>query len=108
MTDILSVYIVATNEAEAAKIAETLIGEHLAACVNILPSVQSLYRWQGQITSGREIPLLAKTRADLFPQLENRVKSLHSYSCPCIVAWPITAGHAPYLEWVMTETKITP
>lgn len=108
MTAMISVYIVAADESEAARIAEALIAARLAACVNILPPAQSLYRWQGRIVSGREVPMLAKTRAELFDALEARVKALHSYTCPCIVAWPIMAGHAPYLEWVAAETETVP
>jgi periplasmic divalent cation tolerance protein len=107
MTDFVSVYVTAGSRDEAEKIARALVEEKLAACVNILPGVKSTYRWQGKIETTDEIVLIAKSRAALFPKLEKRVKELHSYECPCIVAWPVEAGHRPYLDWLTEETKDT-
>jgi periplasmic divalent cation tolerance protein len=104
MTDFISVTITSATLAEAEILARTLVDERLAACVTILPAVHSTYRWQGKIETGAEVMLIAKTRADSFSRLEARVKSLNSYACPCIVATPIVAGHAPYLAWLEQET----
>lgn len=78
--------------------------ERLAACVNILPAMQSLYRWEGKIVEEEEAVLIAKTTADALSALRERVCELHSYTCPCIVALPVLSGHEPYLAWIRTET----
>ena len=105
MTGYLSVYITAPSRDLAEKIARNLVEERLAACVNIVPGVRSIYRWKNKVEAATEVILIAKTRATLFDKLEKRAKELHSYECPCIVAWPIEAGHAPYLEWIAQETN---
>jgi periplasmic divalent cation tolerance protein len=102
----ISVYIVAANAEEAEAIAEVLVGERLAACVNILGPVRSVYRWQGALERADEAAMIAKTRESLFETLAARVKELHSYDVPAIVAWPILAGDAPYLDWLEAETGL--
>src|SRR5882757_8985494 len=104
VTDRISVYIVAADNDEAGRIAEALVGERLAACVNILGAVRSVYRWQGQVERADEVALIAKTTANLFDSLAARVRALHSYDTPAIVAWPIVAGEAAYLDWIAVET----
>jgi periplasmic divalent cation tolerance protein len=66
--------------------------------------MHSIYRWQGSIETASEVVLIAKSRASLFEKIEKRTMELHPYDCPCIVAWPISAGHQPYLEWIWQET----
>jgi periplasmic divalent cation tolerance protein len=105
MTEFVSVYMTASSPAEAEKIARALVEEKLAACVNIFPGVRSVYRWEGKLAVENETVLIAKSRATLFPKLGALVKSLHSYSCPCIVAEQIVAGSRPYLDWLAQETK---
>ena len=100
----ISVYIVAADAAEAEKIAEALVGEGLAACVNVLGAVSSTYRWKGAVERATEVALIAKSRDDLFERLARRVRALHSYDVPAIVAWPIVAGDAAYLGWIAAET----
>ena len=100
----ISVYIVAADTAEAGRIAEALVGERLAACVNILGGVRSVYRWQGAVERADEVAMVAKTTQALFDALAARVKALHSYDTPAIVAWPIVAGDAAYLDWIVAET----
>lgn len=100
----LSAYIVAASRAEAESIARALVSEGLAACVNILGDVHSIYRWKGAVEEARECALIAKTTPEQFEALRARVVTLHSYDCPCIVAWPIVDGHAPYLEWIAQTT----
>ena len=100
----VSVYIVAADIAEAERIAEALVAERLAACVNILGGVRSVYRWQGAVERADEIAMIAKTTESLFDKLATRVRALHSYATPAIVAWPIVAGDAAYLDWIAAET----
>jgi periplasmic divalent cation tolerance protein len=104
MSDKISVYIVAADSDQANRIADALVGERLAACVNILGSVRSVYRWQGQVERADEVALIAKTTTKLFDSLAVRVRALHSYDTPAIVAWPIVAGDAAYLDWIAAET----
>ncbi|WP_295005192.1 divalent-cation tolerance protein CutA [uncultured Dechloromonas sp.] len=99
--------IVITNcpdEETANAIALAVVEERLAACVNILPRVQSLYRWQGSVESAAEIPLLIKTTAGNYPALEARITALHPYEVPEIVALPLARGLPAYLNWVAAET----
>lgn len=98
--DAIVVLMTAANGEEAARLADLLIGAHLAACVQILPEIESVYRWQGRIERQAETLLLAKTTRSRFEELERQVRALHSYETPEIVALPIVAGSAPYLEWL--------
>ncbi len=100
MPEFIVVYVTAGSPSEAEHLAQALIGEKLAACVNRIRSVQSTYRWQGQVEQGEEELLIIKTRKELFPALERRVRELHSYSVPEIIAVPILAGSAGYLGWL--------
>jgi periplasmic divalent cation tolerance protein len=104
MTGYISVHITTPTRIEADKIARALVDEKLAACVTIFPDVRSVYRWHGAVQAAHEFALMVKTRADLFDALAEKVKSLHSDACPCIVAAPITAGYQPYLDWITQET----
>ncbi len=101
MDDACVVLITTPNEDVAAKIAEALVAEHLAACVNILPSITSVYRWEGALQRDSEILLIVKTRQALLQsKLIPRVKALHPYDVPEVIALPITAGAADYLNWL--------
>lgn len=85
-------------------IARTLVEARLAACVNLLPAVQSIYRWQGHIEEATEITLLIKTTSQQVDSLQTAIVKLHPYDVPEIIATPIVAGYAPYLQWIATET----
>ena len=98
------VYVTTANREEALKIGRTLVNERRAACVNVLDRMTSVYRWQGEIEEAEEAVLIVKTRSELVDPLIARIRSLHSYSCPCIVSWPITAGNEKYLQWIVDET----
>ena len=98
------VYMTTSDKAEALKIGRLLVEERLVACVNVIDSMTSLYWWDGDVQESGEVVLIAKTRTDLVEKLIGRVRSLHSYSCPCIVSWPIQTGNDAYLEWIRTET----
>ena len=99
------IYMTAGTQAEAQKIAAKLVECRLAACVNILENMQSIYRWEGKIQKDAEVVLIAKTTENLVSELVEKVKSLHSYECPCIVSLPIIDGHAPFLNWIHDEVK---
>jgi periplasmic divalent cation tolerance protein len=86
-------------------IAKALVEEQLAACVNILSPMRSVYRWEGKVTDDREWLLLIKTRAERFAAVEIRVKALHSYQVPEVIALPIMAGTEAYLRWLREETE---
>ncbi len=92
------------DEENANAIALALVEEQLAACVNILPRVQSVYRWQGSVESAAEIPLLIKVTAHNYAALEARIQALHPYEVPEIIAVPIARGLPAYLNWVAAET----
>ena len=98
-------YMTAATLDEARRIGEALVAERLAACANILPGAHSVYRWQGEIVHDSEVVIVAKTRADLLDAAIARVKALHSYQVPCVVALPILAGNAAYLEWLVEQTQ---
>jgi len=93
------------DEAVANAIALAVVEEKLAACVNILPRVQSVYRWQGTVESASEIPLLIKTTAAAYPALEQQIAELHPYAVPEIIALPIRHGLPAYLNWLAAETR---
>jgi periplasmic divalent cation tolerance protein len=94
------VLVTAGSEEEAHKIAELLVEERKAACVNIVPGVDSLFRWKGKTNSARESLLLAKTRTSLLPDIISLVQKAHSYEVPEIIALPITGGSEDYLKWL--------
>jgi periplasmic divalent cation tolerance protein len=100
-SDAIIVFMTASNGEEAARLADMLVGAHLAACVQILPEMESVYRWQGKIERAPEILLLAKTTKSKFEELEREVRALHSYDTPEIIAVPVVAGSARYLEWLI-------
>jgi len=89
----------------AKSIAEMLVNEELAACVNIMPDVQSIFRWQGKIDSANENILIIKTKDNLYNELEKRIKELHSYELPEIISVSIEKGLPEYLDWISESTK---
>ncbi|NJD55575.1 MAG: divalent-cation tolerance protein CutA [Nitrospirae bacterium] len=104
MTDSLVVLITAPNEEDAAAMAKALVEGRLAACVNIVRQIRSIYRWQGKIEDDQEVLMIAKTRKECFAELVNKVRELHTYTVPEIVALPIVAGYEGYLGWLKEET----
>src|SRR4051794_25664692 len=98
--DPLGVFMTAADGEEATRLADMLVGAQLAACVQLLPEMESVYRWQGKIERQAEVLLIAKTTIGKFDDLEREVRALHSYETPEIVAVPIVTGSAPYLEWL--------
>ena len=100
VSDAIVVFMTASNGEEAARLADMLVGAHLAACVQILPEMESVYRWEGKIERAAEVLLIAKTTQSKFEELEREVRALHSYDTPEIIAVPVVAGSARYLEWL--------
>ncbi len=98
------VYVTAADAVEASRIAGAVVQERLAACANLLTGMRSIYRWQGGIAEDEEAVLILKTREALVEPLIARVTALHSYDCPCVVAWPLHAGNPPFLRWIAEET----
>ena len=90
---------------QASSIAKTLVRERLAACVNIIPNVSSVYAWKGKIEEGREVLLVIKSRAALSKRLTARIRELHSYSVPEVVTMKIDSGNPGYLRWVRESTR---
>jgi len=105
MTDAVIILVTAGSEAEAELIAKALVEERLAACVNILSPIRSVYRWEGKVSDDREWLLLIKTRAERFAAVEDKVKALHSYQVPEVIALPIVAGAEGYMHWLRAETE---
>ncbi len=97
---VLAVYVTAGNAEEARRIGRALVEENLAACVNVLPGHSATCRWEGKLEESAEAAFLAKTTAGRFEMLRARVRALHSYALPCIVAFPVETGDAEYLDWV--------
>ena len=104
MSEALLVLTNCPDEAVADRIALALVEQSLAACVNRLTPVQSIYRWQGNVERATEVPLLIKTTRERYSDVEQAIRHLHPYDVPEIVAWPIAAGHAAYLRWIESET----
>jgi periplasmic divalent cation tolerance protein len=103
--DEIIVLITTPTRDEAVKIGSALVDERLAACVNIVPEMRSLFFWEGKIQDERETLLICKSRLPRMEQLVARVKSLHSYAVPEVIALPIVAGSRDYLDWVKDATK---
>jgi periplasmic divalent cation tolerance protein len=99
------IYITAKNKAEARKIGSELVESKLAACVNIIDNMNSMYVWEGKMQDDKEVILIAKTTEARVPQLIEKVKTLHSYDCPCIVSIPVSGGNREFLEWIANEVK---
>jgi periplasmic divalent cation tolerance protein len=100
----LIVFVTAPGAEEAAKMAEAVVEERLAACVNIVGGVESIYRWEGKVTRDREVLMIIKTTAERYAELERRIKELHSYTTPEVVAIEIERGSQPYLDWIRDST----
>jgi len=97
-------YITAGSAKEAREIARLLIKERLVACANIIDRIRSLYWWDGEVKDEAEAVLIVKTTADRVEAVVARVKALHSYDCPCVVALPIEGGNPDFLDWIASET----
>ena len=99
------VYVTAANEGEAARIATALVKKRLAACVNILPDVKSMFWWDEMVNTEKEVAFVAKTTKERFPAFLEEVKARHSYEVPCVVALPLVDGNPEFLQWIGEQTK---
>jgi periplasmic divalent cation tolerance protein len=102
--DAIVVFVTAASLEQAERIAHALVGERLAACANIVGPIRSIYRWKDEVQNDAEHLMIIKTRAKLLTKIEPRVKELHSYQVPEVIALPIVAGAKPYLDWVFAST----
>jgi periplasmic divalent cation tolerance protein len=100
MTDFQIILTTCPDREQAERIARRLLELHLAACINILPGVQSIYRWEGDIESAAEVLMLIKTRVDLIREVQSTIAGLHSYEVPELLVLPISAGSESYLAWL--------
>jgi len=98
------ILITAPSTEEAQKIAHSLVGEHLVACANIVSQIQSIFYWQGKVCDEKEVLIICKSRASLFGEISRRVKQLHSYTVPEIIALPIIRGSEDYIRWINEVT----
>ena len=98
------IYITASDKEEATSLARTLVRERLAACANVFDGVTSVYRWEGRVQEDAEAVIIAKTMQRRLDRLIERVRTLHSYECPCVVSWQLTKGNSDYLDWIDAET----
>lgn len=105
MNELLLVLTNLPDRAAAERIADGLVTDGVAACVNILAECASIYRWQGKVEHASEVPLLIKTTRAAYPQLESALRKLHPYELPEIIALPVSAGLPEYLNWVVQETS---
>lgn len=104
MSDCIVVLVTVNGRTEAEHMAEALVAERHAACVNLVGPIRSIYRWQNAVQHDEEMLLIIKTRAALFDALASQVRALHSYETPEIIALPITAGSHAYLDWLRVAT----
>jgi periplasmic divalent cation tolerance protein len=105
MPEPLVVLVTAGSQEEAEAIAQALVAERLAACVNVVPGITSVYRWQGKVQRDQECLLVVKSRRDVLDDLVRRVRELHSYDLPETIALPLVGGSAPYLAWLVGEVR---
>lgn len=103
--NIVLAYITTKNKSEAKKIGKILLQERLAACINIFDNMQSMYWWKGKIEEANETVLVAKTTKKLFPKVSKKVKSIHSYSVPCILQLEVKDGNKEYVKWLLENIQ---
>ena len=98
-------YVTVGNVEEARLIARTMVEERLVACANLLPPVESFFWWEGKVQSEPETVLILKTTEEKTSEATERIKALHSYSCPCVIALPVVGGNVDFLDWIKAETS---
>ena len=101
----ISVYMTAESMDEARRVASALIEARLAACVNVLGPINSMFYWDGAVQEEQEVALIAKASGDDFEAIDRKVREVHSYDCPCVVAWPIARGDEEFVQWIGEETR---
>jgi periplasmic divalent cation tolerance protein len=106
MSHELIAFVTVPNREEASNLAEILVSERLCACVNILPAIESVYRWEGKVTKDNEVLLIIKTTDQRYEEMERRIKELHSYATPEVIAMKIERGSQAYLEWLRQAVSL--
>ncbi|MCF6157530.1 MAG: divalent-cation tolerance protein CutA [wastewater metagenome] len=106
MSGFVVIFSTAGNLEDARKIGQTLVEEGLVACCNIVQSVESIFKWQGTLNTEREVLMIFKTRDDMFDTVEKRIKQLHTYEVPEVIAIPVSQGSKDYLDWVLKELTV--
>jgi len=101
----IQVFVSCASREEAKSLVDALLNDQIIACAQILPGIESFYRWQGQTERAEECLLLLKSQSDKFPAIERTIKALHSYDVPEILAMPVTAGSTAYLKWINEQIK---
>jgi periplasmic divalent cation tolerance protein len=104
-TEVLLILGTAANQEEAARIGERVVKAKLAACANVIPGIQSIYRWKGKVVKSEEVLLILKSTKPRYAALEKMIKAMHTYETPEIIALPVKEGLDQYLRWVRTETR---
>ena len=104
MDDVVLLYVTCADATEARRIAAALLEDRLIACANVAAPHTAIYRWQGEVREEQETHMFLKTRAALADRVVERIKAMHSYTCPGIVVLPIQGGHEPFLRWIADET----
>ena len=99
------IYITTEDKEQARAIGQDLVESKLAACVNIIENMNSIYMWQGKLQDDKEAILIAKTTETRVPEVIAKVKAVHNYDCPCILSIPVSAGNESFLEWIANEVK---
>ena len=105
MTDIQLLYVTCASVEQAQAIGQSLVKDKLAACVNILPAMQSIYEWEGTGEQANEVVMIVKTTADGAQACQEAILSRHEYDCPCILQIPVSAGHPAFLDWIKTQCE---
>jgi len=100
MYSYILIFVTASSQDEAEKMGHTLVQERYVACANSIPDIRSIYHWKKELCKDQEVLLLLKSRRDLFPKIQKRIKELHSYDVPEIIAIPIIEGSEDYLKWI--------
>lgn len=106
MTDGMLVYITAANQEEAQRLGRTLVERRLAACANIVPAIRSIYMWEGKLVEDGETLVFLKSTAEALDDLVACVRELHSYSVPCVTAFPIAGGNGEYIQWIFDSVDV--
>ena len=104
MTAVL-IYVTTSSREEAETIARSVVADRLAACANVMSGMTSFFWWEGNVPAEQEFPLILKSREELVEPLTAKIKLLHSYDCPCVVAVPIAQGNPDFLEWIAANTQ---
>jgi len=104
MESVSLLYVTCEDSDEARRIGRALVAERLVACANVLAPHTAIYRWQGEVQEDAEVAMIVKTRTALVDEVSSRIKALHSYDVPCVVALPVAAGNAAFLRWIADET----